>query len=155
MRKLISDFFVGNPKIEVVGTARNGKDAIKKIQQLKPNVVTMDVEMPEMNGLDALRQIMEICPVPVVMLSSTTQGGAENTLTAMESGAVDFVRPVFTPQKPHERVQIFPKIINVAVPSPQHSPILGQLPDVQMVFNLYLSTKPLSSVYFFPVGSHK
>lgn len=91
MRKLISDFFVGNPKIEVVGTARNGKDAIKKIQQLKPNVVTMDVEMPEMNGLDALKQIMEICPVPVVMLSSTTQGGAENTLTAMESGAVDFV----------------------------------------------------------------
>ncbi|MGM9943649.1 MAG: chemotaxis response regulator protein-glutamate methylesterase [Lysinibacillus sp.] len=91
MRKLISDFFVGNPKIEVVGTARNGKDAIKKIQQLKPNVVTMDVEMPEMNGLDALRKIMEICPVPVVMLSSTTKRGAENTLTAMESGAVDFV----------------------------------------------------------------
>ena len=91
MRKLISDFFVGNPKIEVVGTARNGKDAIKKIQQLKPNVVTMDVEMPEMNGLDALKEIMAICPVPVVMLSSTTQRGAENTLTAMESGAVDFV----------------------------------------------------------------
>ena len=91
MRKLISDFFVGNPKIEVVGTARNGKDAIKKIQQLKPNVVTMDVEMPEMNGLDALKEIMAICPVPVVMLSSTTQRGAENTLTAMEYGAVDFV----------------------------------------------------------------
>ena len=91
MRKLISDFFVGNPKIEVVGTARNGKDAIKKIQQLKPDVVTMDVEMPEMNGIDALKEIMAICPVPVVMLSSTTQRGAENTLTAMESGAVDFV----------------------------------------------------------------
>ena len=91
MRKLISDFFVGNPKIEVVGTARNGKDAIKKIQQLKPDVVTMDVEMPEMNGIDALKEIMAICPVPVVMLSSTTKRGAENTLTAMESGAVDFV----------------------------------------------------------------
>ena len=91
MRKLISDFFVGNPKIEVVGTARNGKDAIQKIQQLKPNVVTMDVEMPEMNGLDALKEIMEICPVPVVMLSSTTKRGTENTLAAMEYGAVDFV----------------------------------------------------------------
>ena len=91
MRKLISDFFVGNPKIEVVGTARNGKDAIQKIQQLKPDVVTMDVEMPEMNGIDALKEIMTICPVPVVMLSSTTKRGAENTLTAMESGAVDFV----------------------------------------------------------------
>ena len=91
MRKLISDFFVGNPKIEVVGTARNGKDAIKKIQQLKPNVVTMDVEMPEMNGIDALKEIMAICPVPVVMLSSTTQKGTENTVTTMEYGAVDFV----------------------------------------------------------------
>jgi len=91
MRKLISDFFVNNSKVEVVGTARNGKDAIKKIQSLQPDVVTMDVEMPEMNGLDALKEIMTICPVPVVMLSSTTQKNAENTLTAMELGAVDFV----------------------------------------------------------------
>lgn len=91
MRKLISDFFVSNTKVEVVGTARNGKDAIKKIQALKPDVVTMDVEMPEMNGLEALKEIMTICPVPVVMLSSTTQKNAENTLKAMELGAVDFV----------------------------------------------------------------
>ncbi|ATP39370.1 chemotaxis response regulator protein-glutamate methylesterase [Solibacillus sp. R5-41] len=91
MRKLISDFFADNSKVEVVGTARNGKDAIKKIQQLKPDVVTMDVEMPEMNGLEALQRIMQICPVPVVMLSSTTQQGTDNTLTAMEYGAVDLV----------------------------------------------------------------
>ena len=91
MRKLISDFFVGNPRVEVVGTARNGKDAITKIQKLKPDVVTMDVEMPELNGLDALKEIMLVCPVPVVMLSSTTQNGAENTLMAIEYGAVDFV----------------------------------------------------------------
>ena len=62
-------------------------------------------------------------------------------------------RPVFTPQNPQERVQIFPKIMNVAVPSPQHSPIFGQLPEAQIVFNLYLSTKPLSSVYFCPTGN--
>ncbi|MGE7110857.1 protein-glutamate methylesterase/protein-glutamine glutaminase [Lysinibacillus sp. NPDC047702] len=91
MRKLISDFFVGNSKVEVVGTARNGKDAIKKIQTLRPTVVTMDIEMPEMNGLDALKEIMTICPVAVVMLSSTTQRGAENALSAIEFGAVDFV----------------------------------------------------------------
>ena len=91
MRKLISDFFKDNPKIEVVGTARNGKDALKKIQQLSPNVVTMDVEMPEMDGLEALKEIMQCCPVPVIMLSSTTKRGAENTVTAMEYGAVDFV----------------------------------------------------------------
>lgn len=91
MRKLISDFFEGSPKIEVIGTARNGKDAIKKIQDLRPDVVTMDIEMPIMNGLDALKKIMDTCPVPVVMLSSTTKQGAEHTLQAMEYGAVDFV----------------------------------------------------------------
>lgn len=91
MRKLISDFFHDHPNVEVIGTARNGKDAIKKIQQLQPDVVTMDVEMPELNGLDALKQIMQLCPVPVIMLSSETQSGADTTLTAMEYGAVDFV----------------------------------------------------------------
>lgn len=91
MRKIISDFFTDHLQIEVVGSARNGKDAIKKIEQLKPDVVTMDVEMPEMNGLDALKEIMEKYPVPVVMLSSVTQRGTETTLSAMEYGAVDFV----------------------------------------------------------------
>ena len=91
MRKLISDFFIDNPRVEVIGTARNGKDAIKKIKELSPDVVTMDVEMPELNGLEALKEIMQTCPVPVVMLSSTTQRGTDNTLTAMEYGAVDFV----------------------------------------------------------------
>jgi hypothetical protein len=61
--------------------------------------------------------------------------------------------PVFTPQKPQERVQTFPKIIKVAVPSPQHSPMFGQLPEVQMVFRLYLSTNPRNSVYFCPMGN--
>lgn len=91
MRKLISDFFEGNSKVEVIGTARNGSDAIKKIKELRPNVVTMDIEMPIMNGLDALKEIMETCPVPVIMLSSTTKQGAEHTLQAMEYGAFDFV----------------------------------------------------------------
>lgn len=91
MRKLVSDFFENNSTIELIGTARNGKDAIEKIKKLQPDVVTMDVEMPEMNGLDALREIMTTCPVAVVMLSSTTKQGTENTLLAMEYGAADFV----------------------------------------------------------------
>ena len=61
--------------------------------------------------------------------------------------------PVFTPQNPHDLVQIFPKIIKVAVPSPQHSPMLGQLPEAQIVLSLYLSTNSLNSVYFLPIGS--
>lgn len=91
MRKMISDFFTDHLTIHVVGTARNGKDALRKIPLLKPDVVTMDVEMPELNGLEALKIIMKECPVPVVMLSSTTQNGTKITLEAMANGAVDFI----------------------------------------------------------------
>ncbi|MDQ0214282.1 two-component system chemotaxis response regulator CheB [Oikeobacillus pervagus] len=91
MRKLISDFLSSHPKLEVIGIARNGKDALRKIKQLKPDVLTMDVEMPEMNGLEALKLIMENNPLPVVMLSSTTKEGTENTIEAMENGAIDFI----------------------------------------------------------------
>lgn len=91
MRKLISDFFIENTHITVVGTARNGKDALLKMKKLQPDVVTMDVEMPELNGIEALKVIMAEYPVPVVMLSSTTKSGTENTMMAMEYGAVDFV----------------------------------------------------------------
>lgn len=91
MRKLITDFLNSHPAIEVVGVARNGKDAIDKLETLKPDVITLDVEMPIMDGLEALKEIMRIRPTPVVMLSSTTEKGAENTVLAMASGAVDFV----------------------------------------------------------------
>ena len=91
MRKLISDFFEGHAQISVVGIARNGKDAINKIKRLKPDVVTLDVEMPEMNGLESLKIIMKEHPLPVIMLSSTTKRGTENTFKAMEYGAIDFV----------------------------------------------------------------
>ena len=91
MRKLISDYLNSHPEIEVIGIARNGRDAIEKVKTLKPDVVTLDVEMPLMNGLEALQEIMANHPVPVVMLSSTTKQGAENTMLAMEYGAVDFI----------------------------------------------------------------
>lgn len=92
MRKLVTEFLSSHPELEVVATARNGKDAIEKIKQFKPAVITMDVEMPEMDGLDALGYIMEHMPTPIVMLSSLTGAGAETTFQAMEKGAVDFVR---------------------------------------------------------------
>ncbi len=92
MRKLISEFLTEDPRIEVIGTARNGQDAISKIKLLKPDVVTLDVEMPVMNGLEALEVIMKECPTSVVMLSSTTKEGADNTLTAMQNGAFDFIQ---------------------------------------------------------------
>ena len=78
------------------------------------------------------------------------------TLRATFSGSsqsTDCGRPVATLQNPQERVQILPRIMNVAVPSPQHSPMLGQWPDSQMVCSLYLSTKPRTLLYFSPVGN--
>ncbi|MBT2688577.1 chemotaxis response regulator protein-glutamate methylesterase [Bacillus sp. ISL-47] len=91
MRKLIADFLSQDPRLNVVGTARNGEDGLRKIKELNPDVVTMDVEMPVLNGLAALKIIMKSRPVPVVMLSSTTKEGADNTFAAMEYGAVDFI----------------------------------------------------------------
>lgn len=91
MRKLIQEFLSEDEKIAVIGTARNGKDALAKIRLLKPDVITMDVEMPIMTGLEALKLIMEEDPLPVIMLSSTTREGAENALLAMDYGAVDFI----------------------------------------------------------------
>lgn len=91
MRKLISDFLNEDPRFKVIGTARNGKDAIQKVKEWQPDVVTLDIEMPEMNGLEALQVIMRENPTRVVMLSSTTQKGAENTLLAITYGAVDFI----------------------------------------------------------------
>lgn len=91
MRKVITDIIGKHPQMEVVGTARNGKDALQKLTTLRPDVMTLDIEMPIMDGLEALKEIMRIQPTPIVMLSSTTKRGAENTVLAMENGAVDFI----------------------------------------------------------------
>ena len=76
MRQLIGDILTADPRIQVVGTARDGRDALNQIKTLRPDVVTMDVEMPNMDGLKALEEIMKTCPMPVIMVSSVTQEGA-------------------------------------------------------------------------------
>lgn len=91
MRQFISDILNSDPRLEVCGTARDGQDALKQIQILNPDIVTMDVEMPNMDGLKALEQIMKTKPLPVLMLSSVTQAGAEATLKALALGCVDFI----------------------------------------------------------------
>ncbi|KIL47737.1 chemotaxis protein CheY [Jeotgalibacillus campisalis] len=91
MRKLIQEFLQEEKGIAVVGTARNGEDALTKIQLLRPDVLTMDVQMPVLNGLESLKKIMENQPLPVIMLASSTKEGAEDTLKAMDYGAVDFI----------------------------------------------------------------
>lgn len=91
MRKVISDMVQFDQELEVIGTARNGKDALQKLSTLQPDVITLDVEMPEMDGLETLQRIQELYKKPVIMLSSTTTAGAENTLSALELGAFDFI----------------------------------------------------------------
>ena len=91
MRKVLSDLFKGQPDFEVVDIARNGVEAVEKVKQFSPDVVTLDVEMPLMDGLAALEQIMAVKPTPVVMVSSLTKSGADATIKALSLGAVDFV----------------------------------------------------------------
>ncbi|PIC58774.1 chemotaxis response regulator protein-glutamate methylesterase [Sporosarcina sp. P10] len=91
MRKLISDMLNKHPMMEVIGIARNGKDAVEKVRDLQPDVITMDIEMPVMDGLEALKFIMDQMPIPVVILSSTTKHNTENAVLAIEYGAVDVI----------------------------------------------------------------
>ncbi|EOC99727.1 protein-glutamate methylesterase/protein-glutamine glutaminase [Caldisalinibacter kiritimatiensis] len=91
MRKIISDILEQDKDIEILDTARNGKDALEKLKALKPDIITLDIEMPIMNGIECLESIMKEHKVPVVMLSSLTTSGAEATIKALELGAVDFI----------------------------------------------------------------
>lgn len=91
MRKVIADMIQQQLNIEVIDTAKNGAEAVEKIKLLKPDVVTLDIEMPIMDGLTALEKIMETEPLPVIMLSSLTKEGADATIRSLELGAVDFI----------------------------------------------------------------
>src|SRR5438105_7816300 len=93
MRKLIAELVESSGIFRVVGTAADGIEALQKIRELKPDIVTLDIEMPRLNGLQALEQIMAEMPLPVVMLSAAgSELGNEITLRALERGALEFVR---------------------------------------------------------------
>jgi len=91
IRYVLAKRLAEDPGLEVVDTAHDGLDALDKIARLQPDVVTLDIEMPRLNGLDTLRQIMDKMPRPVIMLSSLTQEGAKETMRALSLGAVDFI----------------------------------------------------------------
>ena len=97
VRKIVTDVLSADPDIEVVGTAVNGKVAVAKLDQLKPDLVTMDIEMPEMNGIEAVRAIRggvggrAHSRVPIIMFSTLTERGASATLDALSAGANDYV----------------------------------------------------------------
>jgi two-component system chemotaxis response regulator CheB len=91
VRKILSDMISQEPGMEVAGVARDGNEAIRLTEELDPDVVTMDIYMPDMDGLSALEQIMKRYPRPVVIISALAKKGAEPTLKALELGAVDFI----------------------------------------------------------------
>ncbi|MCU0306398.1 MAG: chemotaxis-specific protein-glutamate methyltransferase CheB [Thermoleophilia bacterium] len=98
MRRIVTDLLTSGG-VEVVGTARDGSELVARVEELRPDVVTLDVEMPGVDGIAALRQLMRACPTPVVMLSSLTGTGTRATVQALAAGAVDAL------QKPPMRVE--------------------------------------------------
>lgn len=111
MRKLISKLLEGDPEIEVIATAIDGSFALAKVAQLKPDVVTLDVDMPRMDGLTALSEMVSKHHTPVIMLSSLTTRGASLTMQALEKGAVDFVcKPAGTARLPEMAEELVSKI---------------------------------------------
>ncbi|ABS59917.1 response regulator receiver modulated CheB methylesterase [Fervidobacterium nodosum Rt17-B1] len=91
MRMILKDLLDQQPDIQVVAVAKDGMEAVELALKYKPDVITMDVEMPKLNGIEALKEIMKRSPTRVIMVSSLTEEGAEITLLALELGAVDFV----------------------------------------------------------------
>ncbi|MCL6600190.1 MAG: chemotaxis response regulator protein-glutamate methylesterase [Alicyclobacillus macrosporangiidus] len=105
MRRSISLLIESDQELFVAGIARNGLEALEKVKRIKPHIVTMDVEMPEMDGITTLAQIMKECPVPVVMLSVSTESGAQSTIKALELGAVDFfLKNTLIKEKPEPQI---------------------------------------------------
>ena len=91
MRKVLQGILAADPQLEVCGEARDGRDAVTQAEVLKPDVITMDINMPHMDGLQATEIIMSSNPRPIVVVSSESREGAEVTLKALELGAIDFV----------------------------------------------------------------
>ncbi|WP_219836677.1 chemotaxis response regulator protein-glutamate methylesterase [Paenibacillus sp. R14(2021)] len=123
MRKIICDLIAEDAQFEILATATNGCEAIEAVRALKPDVITMDLEMPEMNGLEALERIMRIHPVPVIMLSSISDDGTRETIKALQNGAFDFIRKPSGPLSPDIKTvgeQLLEKL-RIAVLTKRHS----------------------------------
>ena len=91
MRRMLGDIIAEQPDLELAATARNGVEALSKLESVRPDVVTLDLLMPQMDGIETLQKIMARHPLPVIMVSSHTREGSETTIKALSAGAVDFI----------------------------------------------------------------
>lgn len=155
MRKVITDMVHLHKNIEVIDTAKNGQEAIEKVRLLKPDVVTLDIEMPIMDGLTALEKIMETTPLPVIMLSSLTKEGADATIRSLELGAVDFItKPssVFKINTEDVKNELITKIEMASKISMKTKNITKKIPDSKKEKEDYTTksnTKPIAEVNSF------
>lgn len=128
MRRLIAQIIEGSPDFTVVGTARNGLDALRQIHALDPQIVTLDVEMPELDGMQTLGYIMSETPRAVVMLSAAgTEGGVDLTLRCLELGAVDFVK------KPSGPISLDLAVVSETLFAALHAAMQVNLAGVQLL----------------------
>jgi len=142
MRKLIPQMLASDDSIDVVGTAMDGTFCLKKIEELKPNVVTLDLEMPGMNGIDTLKEIMRRQPVPVIVFSSHSIEGATVTMKALGLGAFDFVtkpkdasahmaetsRELIAKVKAASECKLKPRMLSGKPPAPEKLPASNASP---------------------------
>ena len=134
IRRLLSDVLSEDDRLEVVGTAANGKVALAKIPQLNPDLITLDVEMPVMDGLETLREVRALYPrLPVVMFSTVTERGARTTLDALELGASDYVaKPAnvgsVTASMAAVRAELVPKVVALCARSARPAPARPVIP---------------------------
>ncbi len=115
MRTVLTDILSSDSGIKVVGTARNGKVALELIPKLKPDLITLDIEMPVLDGITTLKTIMKTNPLPVIMLSSLTREGAKQTLEALEIGAVDYIpKPTGSSNIGYIKETLIQKIVQIS-----------------------------------------
>ena len=114
MRNTITSLLEQDPEIKVVGSARNGQEALQKAEELDPDVMTLDVDLPRLDGLGVLQQLMKKTPIPVLMVSSLTESGAESTLKALEYGALDFIPKTMSSDRDYFGAELQRKVRAIA-----------------------------------------
>lgn len=146
-RKRLTELLSLDPKIEVIGSASDGQQAIEQTLALKPDVITLDYEMPVLDGISALRRIMQKRPTPVLMFSSLTHEGARVTLDALAAGAVDFLPKNFAElaTRPQQVQQLLCSRI-YAIAQSRQLPLLGSMPAHQQT-SLAATKAPLPRAY--------
>lgn len=158
MRQVVTRALESDPRFEVVGTAASGAEALEQCRKLRPDVVTMDFNMPGMNGAEATRALMKERAVPVVMLSAHTAQGAQETLQALDAGAIDFVTKPSGEVSAHlgdAKAELIDKLLaaagaNVAVLAPAARVPTARLEPEAARSSPLASNGPLSSRRFTP-----